>query len=302
MKLIFLIFLIFCVLFSFDLRVDVKPDTVYLGSLVEIKVSVENNKNNELPVFYDLEENIEVFTVVNKSLTPISISYFVQFWRVGEIIIPSIPVDIKQNNHVISQIETNKITLNILSNISSTSNEMRSIKPIKELKLISPFKIALLLLFFFAGIVAAGYLWKTKTRQSKSKYSTGSFKISALKESVKEIEDLPLPVTINSGSTEKYYLKLSEICRLFLKEVFYIKATEMTSGELAEHFTLIGIEPELVNSWNDVCQIADMAKYASHIPSIDQFTEDKKEYIKLITSFYKIQSLSGTNNKYSKFA
>ena len=302
MKLIFLIFLIFCVLFSFDLRVDVKPDTVYLGSLVEIKVSVENNKNNELPVFYDLEENIEVFTVVNKSLTPISISYFLQFWRVGEIIIPSIPVDIKQNNHVISQIETNKITLNILSNISSTSNEMRSIKPIKELNLISPLKNSLLLLFFFAGIVGAGYLWKTKTRQSKSKYSTGSFKISALKESVKEIEDLPLPETINSESTEKYYLKLSEICRLFFKEVFYIKATEMTSGEVAEHFTLIGIEPELVNSWNDVCQIADMAKYASHIPPMDRFTEDKKEYIKLITSFYKIQSLSGTNNKYSKFA
>ena len=222
--------------------------------------------------------------------------------KVGEIIIPSIPVDIKQNNHVISQIETNKITLNILSNISSTSNEMRSIKPIKELKLISPFKIALLLLSLVAGIVVAGYLWKTKTRQSKSKYLTGSFKISALKESVKKIEDLPLPEIINSESTEKYYLKLSEICRLFFKEVFYIKATEMTSGELAEHFKLIGIEPELVNSWNDVCQIVDMAKYASHIPPIDQFTEDKKDYIKLITSFYKIQSQSGVNKKYSKIA
>lgn len=300
MRLIFLIF--FCGLFPFDLRVDVKSDTIYVGSLVEIKVSVENNKNNEVPVFYELEENMEEFTVADKILTPISISYFLQFWKVGEIIIPSIPVDIKQNNHVISQIETNKITLNILSNISSTSNEMRSIKPMKELKLISPFKIALLLLSLVAGIVGIGYLWKTKTRQSKSKYLTGSFKISALKESVKEIEDLPLPEIINSESTEKYYLKLSEICRLFLKEVFYIKATEMTSGELTEHFKLIGIEPELVNSWNDVCQIVDMAKYASHIPPIDQFTEDKKDYIKLITSFYKIQSQSRANNKYSKFA
>jgi len=41
MRLIFLIF--FCGLFSFDLRVDVKSDTIYVGSLVEIKVSVENN-------------------------------------------------------------------------------------------------------------------------------------------------------------------------------------------------------------------------------------------------------------------
>jgi len=296
MRLIFLIF--FCGLFPFDLRVDVKSDTIYVGSLVEIKVSVENNKNNEVPVFYELEENMEEFTVADKILTPISISYFLQFWKVGEIIIPSIQVDIKQNNHVISQIETNKITLNILSNISSTSNEMRSIKPMKELKLISPFKIALLLLSLVAGIVGAWYLWKTKIRQNKSKYLTESFKISALKESI----NLPLPEIINSESTEKYYLKLSEICRLFFKEVFYIKATEMTSRELAEHFKLIGIEPELVNSWNDVCQIVDMAKYASHIPPIEQFTEDKKDYIKLITSFYKIQSKSGANNKYSKFA
>ena len=213
MRLIFLIF--FCGLFPFDLRVDVISDTIFVGSLVEIKVSVENNKNNEVPVFYELEENMEEFTVADKTLTPISISYFLQFWKVGEIIIPSIPVDIKQNNHVISQIETNKITLNILSNISSTSNEMRTNKPMKELKLISPFKIALLVLSLVAGIVVIGYLWKTKTRQSKSKYLMGSFKISALKESVKEIEDLPLPEIINSESTEKYYLKLSEICRLF---------------------------------------------------------------------------------------
>ena len=157
MRLIFLIF--FCGLFPFDLRVDVKSDTIYVGSLVEIKVSVENNKNNVVPIFYELEDNIEEFTVADKILTPISISYFLQFWKVGEIIIPSIPVDIKQNNHVISQIETNKITLNILSNIPSNSNEMRSIKPMKELKLISPFKIALLLLSFVAGIIGIGYLW-----------------------------------------------------------------------------------------------------------------------------------------------
>ena len=43
MRLIFLIF--FCGLFPFDLRVDVKSDTIYVGSLVEIKVSIENNKN-----------------------------------------------------------------------------------------------------------------------------------------------------------------------------------------------------------------------------------------------------------------
>ncbi len=301
MQKLFLIFLLLCCLFPIDLRVDVQPENVYVGSLIEITVSVENIKDGEVPVFYDLEENIEVFTVVDKNLTPNSITYFLQIWNVGEIIIPSIPVDLKTNNREISGIETNNITLNVLSNISNTSNEMRSIKPMKDLKLNSPFKIGLLLFFFITGIAVAGYIWKTKSRQNKFHHSAGSFKISALKESVKEIEDLPLPEVINTETTENYYLKLSEICRIFFKEAFYIKATEMTSREIAEHFKLIGIETKLVKSWNDLCKIADMAKYASRIPPIDQFTEDKKDYIKLISSFYKIQSQSGTNNQFSKF-
>ena len=49
MRLIFLIF--FCGLFPFDLRVDVKSDTIYVGSMVEIKVSVENNKNKVIKEF-----------------------------------------------------------------------------------------------------------------------------------------------------------------------------------------------------------------------------------------------------------
>ncbi|MBC8257175.1 MAG: hypothetical protein H8E85_07700 [Candidatus Marinimicrobia bacterium] len=302
MRTYFLIFLLLCSLFPIDLRVDVSPENIYVGSLIEITVSVENIKNGEVPVFYDLEEKLEVFTVVDKNLTPNSITYFLQIWNVGEIIIPSIPVDLKNNNHEYSRIESNKITLNVLSNISNSSNDMRSIKPMKDIKLTSIFKIGLLLFLFIAGIVGSGYLWKTKTRQNNYAHTIGSFKISALKKSVKEIEELALPEVINSETTENYYLKLSKICRLFFNEAFYIKATEMTSGEIAEHFTLIGIESALINSWKDISQIADMAKYASHIPPIDQFTEDKKDYIELITSFYKIQSQSETKNRYSKFA
>ena len=52
---LFLTFLFSC-LFPFDLRVNIKPDSLYVGSLVEITVSVENIKDSDVPVFYDLEE------------------------------------------------------------------------------------------------------------------------------------------------------------------------------------------------------------------------------------------------------
>ena len=292
MRKLLLICLFLSGLYSVDLRVEIIPDTAFVGSLIELQVSVENLQSTEIPVFNEIEGSKEEFTVVDKVLTPSSISYFLQFWKVGLIIIPSISVDIKKNNNDVIRIQTSKISVNILSNISTSSNEIRSIKPMKELKLNSTLKLGLLIVLIIAGLVAGGYLWNSKTNLNDLNDLKGSFKISALNESIKKIEDLPLPSKINSETAENYYLKLSEICRLFFNEIFYIKATEMTSRELAEHFAFIGIESELVNSWNKVSQMADKAKYANYIPPIDQFNADKEGYIKLITSFNRVRTES----------
>ena len=72
-------------LYSVDLRVEIIPDTAFVGSLIELQVSVENLQSTEVPVFNEIEENKEEFTVVDKILTPSSISYFLQFWKVGLI-------------------------------------------------------------------------------------------------------------------------------------------------------------------------------------------------------------------------
>ena len=289
MRKLLLICLLLSGLYSVDLRVEIIPDTAFVGSLIELQVSVENLQSTEVPVFNEIEGSKEEFTVVDKVLTPSSISYFLQFWKVGLIIIPSISVDIKKNNDEVIRIQTSKISVNILSNISTSSNEIRSIKPMKEFKLNSTLKLGLLIVLIIAGLAAGGYLWNSKTNLNDLK---GSYRISALNESIKKIEDLPLPSKINSETAENYYLKLSEICRLFFNEIFYIKATEMTSRELAEHFAFIGIESELVNSWNKVSQMADKAKYANYIPPIDQFNADKEGYIKLITSFNNVKTES----------
>jgi len=158
MRNILSIYLLFSGLYSVDLRVEIIPDTVFVGSLIELQVSVENLQSTEVPIFNEIEGTIEEFTVVDKVLTPSSISYFLQFWKVGLIIIPSISVDIKKNNNDVIRIQTSKISVNILSNISTSSNEIRSIKPMKELKLNSTLKLGLLIALIIAGLAAGGYL------------------------------------------------------------------------------------------------------------------------------------------------
>ena len=186
MRKLLLICLLLSGLYSVDLRVEIIADTAFVGSLVELQVSVENLQSTEVPVFNEIEGSKEEFTVVDKVLTPSSISYFLQFWKVGLIIIPSISVDIKKNNNDVIRIQTSKISVNILSNISTSSNEIRSIKPMKELKFNSTLKLGLLIILIIAGLAAGGYLWKSKTNLTNLNDLKGSFKISLLNESIKK--------------------------------------------------------------------------------------------------------------------
>ena len=286
---IILFIILLSVILPLDLKVNVNPDTIYVGSLVNIILTVENNTNEEVVIFYDIEEDVDNYTVLDKKLSPNSVEYILQFWNEGHIIIPSIPIDIKKDNFNIMRIKTDEININIFTNIVNSENKLRNIKPMKELELTSLLtKILFLITLLTCGWISI--LLYTKRTPEYSKYSQGRFKTSSLKESIKQIEEVPLPENINSESTEKYYLALSKICRTFFKELFYIKATEMTSDELLEHFKLIGTETELVNSWKVVSNSADMAKYAKQIPHIDQFNIDKNNFINIIKLFHKINS------------
>ena len=118
-----------------------------------------------------------------------------------------------------------------------------------------------------------------------------------MQESIKRIQKLPLPKIINITSTEKYYLSLSNMCRLYLKDLLYIKATEMTSNEITEHLKLIGIKTELVSYWQNISNTTDLSKYAKDIPHINQFNIDKNNFIEFIKKFHE----NNSSNKIHKY-
>ena len=281
--------ILFHIGFPSDLQVEIKPDTIFVGSLVKVLVNVFNNDTGETPIFHDIEEQSKSFHVVNKILSKYSVEYTLQLWNEGPVIIFPIPVDIKKNNKEIFRLFTNEIHFDVITNMSNSKNELRSIKPMQNVELTSPLKRGLLFIALIAGGATAVYLWKMKTGYLNLKFYHGTYNESTLQESIKQILKLPLPDKITTKTTEEYYLALSQICRLFIKKEFYIKATEMTSEELAEHFKSLNFNSEVVNSWMKVCSIADMAKYAKQIPNLDQFNKDKTNYIDLIKSFRKIK-------------
>ena len=72
---------------------------------------------------------------------------------------------------------------------------------------------------------------------------------------MRSLQSLQIPNNINRRNTEIYYLELSHIFRTFIKEEYFIKATEMTSDELEIYFQSIGIQDELIHSWSQTNKI-----------------------------------------------
>ena len=67
--------------YAADLNVRIKPDTIYVGSLVTINVSVKDMESGEYPVFYDISEQPDRYSVVERILHDHSADYTLQFWE-----------------------------------------------------------------------------------------------------------------------------------------------------------------------------------------------------------------------------
>ena len=145
------------------LKVEIKPETIYVGSLVKILVNVLNNDAGEVPIFNNMEEESKSFNVVNKILSKYSIEYTLQLWNEGQVIISPVPVDIKKYNQDIIRLFTDEIQFEVITNISNSKNELRIIKPMKNVELISPIKKRLFFITLIVGGAIAVYLWKMKT-------------------------------------------------------------------------------------------------------------------------------------------
>ena len=273
---------------SADIRVNVYPDTIFVGSQVIISINVDNLSNDEIVLFHDLQEESDNYLFIDKILTENSARYTLQFWNSGNIIIPPFIIDIKKYNQNIVQIKTEELKLEILSNISNGNISLRAIKPMRPIELTSFILILIYIIFALGGLIMIAFLWNRRVGRKTTSYSQGGYCKSELNDTLKAIANIPLPQIINSQSTELFYVQLSTISRRFIKEQFYIKATEMTSNELVEYFMQMGIDNNLVDSWRNLSSKADMAKYAKYIPPIDQYHEDKLNYINLIKSFNQI--------------
>ena len=276
------------VYYGADLNIRVYPDSIYVGTLANITIAITDLHDGEFPVFPEIIEISNQFSVVERILNNHSTEYVLQFWEPGLNSIPSLRVVVKKNNVEMYQLQSDTIEISVLSNINENNAVLKSIKPMLEFNIISPFRTLLYSLLLVIGMCMLIYILKKRRMTDEKRNNTEVYRKSIFEETIRNMRSLKHPQDSNRQNTEIYYLKLSHICRTYIKERFFVRATEMTSQELGKYFQTIGINNELLENWLEVNQIADLAKYAGQMPTMVRIKKDKEDFMHIIKSLNKI--------------
>ena len=117
MKLFIVILFTKAFLFSADINIQIYPDSIYVGMLSTINISVINLKEGEYPVFYEILDNPTSYSILDRKLDKLSAEFILQFWKAKNISIPPIIIEIRKSKNVLYKLVSDSISINILSNI-----------------------------------------------------------------------------------------------------------------------------------------------------------------------------------------
>ena len=123
------------------------------------------------------------------------------------------------------------------------------------------------------ALVQIGIYKKNQKYYNSKEYNRGKYLKSIFQQTIRNLKSLQLPRNINAKSTEEYYIAMSHICRTFIKEEYFIRATEMTTRELKLYFEMIGIKQELIINWCQLNKIVDL-DYGNNIFQIEAQNND----------------------------
>ena len=269
------------ILYGISYNLEIKPDTLYSGSILKIHLEIDSLDIDQVPIFYDFEINND-FTQVNKKLTKSSIIYELQFWEIGKILLP--PIKLKINNikgdAEYLYIQTDTIKVN--SYLSIADQYLKKIKENKKIKFYENYEIILLIFIIILGLLIAIYLLRNRSNNLKLLYTSGHYTKSPLQKALTDIKSLKSPQILNKKNAEIYYLNLSKILKKFISSVFYIRATEMTSTEITQYFISIKINQNILLKWKGVMEKLDNVKYANKTPLNNELNQDVLELIDVI--------------------
>lgn len=260
-----------------NIHTIVDADSVRVGDTVNLSVVIEGNYT--LQSYPDAEAFSEDLELLNRqryqaTSSRDSIVYTLQYFGVEDIVIDPLEFDIR-SSEVDTTLRSNRVPLFFKTTLTSEEESLRPLKPIFDFaRSYWPYILGGILLLILGHLVTR-YLKEQAKRDTfiPQPYREKKF-INPLVELEKHIMDLQSGTApTNEEEFEKFYVRLADAIRLYLKRVYEFPALEMTTGEIIRELQRQRASAELIRDVKKVLRDADMVKFAKFNPASDQVSE-----------------------------
>jgi len=272
-----------------DIRVKAEVDKAFLtiGDPVTYTVTVEHAP--DIQVLSDIPapssdileiKKIEDIHKKQKKKVLTGRKFILTTYRLGEFILDPVTIRYQKNGQPEKSIQTNKLYLTVKSVAGGDPQE-----DIRDVKSVVPYKLRLgklLWTLLALALLAAGYFLYHALRKKKNVFQLPPSPLTPEEEALLHLSELFESDLLKRGFIKIYYLRLSEILRVYFEKRYNILAVELTTSEILRALRPLHLEAGLYQKIQHVLDASDLAKFAKWIPTAPEIIQINKKAEEII--------------------
>ena len=263
---------------SVESKVDRSKITI--GDRITYSIIVTHGEKIQVE-FPDFGGNLGAFEILDyrdpeprvlDSMTVLQRDYIISTFDTGDYSIPAVAINfVNMPDTVVQQLETEEIKITVESLKPSEAGDIRDIKDPLELERNYMPIIKLGVIIFC--LILLGILIYVFIRRRRGQSILPLKTKPALPPHIIALNDLNELVNSDlwaSGDVKEYYVRLSDIIRIYIEGRYSIKAPDMTTSQLVEMFKIINIDDNVTDRVELFLSECDLVKFAKYIPDDDE--------------------------------
>ena len=269
---------------SDDIRVKAEIDKAFLtiGDRLTYTVTVEHAPDIQIlssipaPASDILEiKKVEDISKKEKKRIIVGKRFLLTTYRLGEFILDPITIEYRKDRQAIKTLQTNKLFLTVKSVAGGAPQEdIRDVKSVVPLGLhLGKWPAILLGLALLAG----GYGIYRRFFYKKNTGQPAPSPLTPEQEAILHLTELFESDLLKRNLTKQYYLRLSEILRIFFEKRYQVLAVESTTVETLRALRPLHIDPVLYQKIQYALEAADLAKFAKWVPTASEVIQINKK-------------------------
>jgi len=196
-------------------------------------------------------------------------------YRLGEFILDPVTIKYQKDGQPEKTILTNKLYLTVKSIAGGEPQE-----DIRDVKSVVPYKLRmgkLLWTLLSLALLLAGYFLYHTLRKKKNAFQPVPSPLTPEEEAFLHLRELFESDLLKRGFIKIYYLRLSEILRIYFEKRYKILAVEFTTVEILRELRHQHLETGLFQKIQYVLEASDLAKFAKWIPTAPETLQINKK-------------------------